>query len=199
MNKKSILFPTVPVLLAAILLHRQATAQPVANFFPKDQLMPIGSYYYPEQWPHEQWARDIRKMAEVGFDFTHFGEFAWTFIEPEEGRFDFAWLDEAVELAHQNGIRVIMCTSTPTPPAWLEQKHPEILMVNQEGRTMQHGSRQQISWSSPVYRQYVAKMVEAIGKHYANDKRIWGWQLDNEPSHYGQYDYSNAAQESFRK
>ena len=63
---------------------------------------------------------------------------------------------------------------------------------------MQHGSRQQISWSSPVYRKYVEKMVEAIGKHYANDNRIWGWQLDNEPSHYGQYDYSSAAQESFR-
>jgi beta-galactosidase len=72
-------------------------------------------------------------------------------------------------------------------------------MVNAEGRTMQHGSRQQISWSSAVYRGYVSKMVEAIGKHYGNDKRIWGWQLDNEPSHYGQYDYSPAAQESFRR
>jgi len=137
-------------------------------------------------------------MAELGFDFTHFGEFAWTFIEPEEGKFDFAWLDEAVALASSNGIKVIMCTSTPTPPVWLTQKHPEILMVNEEGITMQHGSRQHISWSSKVYRQYVAKMVEAIAKHYGNDKRIWGWQLDNEPSHYGQYDYSNAAQESFR-
>jgi beta-galactosidase len=72
-------------------------------------------------------------------------------------------------------------------------------MVNAEGRTMQHGSRQQISWSSPIYREYVAKMVDAIGKHYGKDSRIWGWQLDNEPSHYGQYDYSPAAQESFRR
>ncbi|MBJ6107677.1 beta-galactosidase [Hymenobacter sp. BT523] len=176
-----------------------AQAQPKPRFFNNAELMSIGSYYYPEQWPHDNWARDIKKMAEVGFQFTHFGEFAWSFIEPEEGKFDFAWLDEAVGLAHQNGIKVIMCTSTPTPPAWLAQKHPEILMVNAEGRTMQHGSRQQISWSSPVYRQYVARMVEAIGKHYGQDKRIWGWQLDNEPSHYGQYDYSPAAQASFRR
>ncbi|MBD2723633.1 beta-galactosidase [Hymenobacter armeniacus] len=176
-----------------------AQAQPKPRFFNNAELMSIGSYYYPEQWPHDNWARDIKKMAEVGFQFTHFGEFAWSFIEPEEGKFDFAWLDEAVGLAHQNGIKVIMCTSTPTPPAWLAQQHPEILMVNAEGRTMQHGSRQQISWSSPVYRQYVARMVEAIGKHYGQDKRIWGWQLDNEPSHYGQYDYSPAAQASFRR
>jgi beta-galactosidase len=174
-------------------------AQNPERFFNKKDLMTIGSYYYPEQWPKQYWAKDLQKMAEVGFEFTHFGEFAWTFIEPEEGKFDFSWLDEAVELAHKNGIKVIMCTSTPTPPAWLEQKHPEVLMVNAEGKTMQHGSRQQCSWSSPVYRDYVSKMVEAIGKHYGNDKRIWGWQLDNEPSHYGQYDYSDAAQQSFRR
>lgn len=190
------------LLLAALLLMISVTgsfAQSAEHFFPKKDLMTIGSYYYPEQWPQEYWARDLKKMAEVGFDFTHFGEFAWAFIEPEEGKFDFTWLDKAVELAHQNGIKVILCTSSPTPPVWLSQKHPEILMVNDNGTTMQHGSRQQASWSSPVYREYVSKMVEAIGKHYANDKRIWGWQLDNEPSHYGQYDYSPAAQLSFQK
>ena len=176
-----------------------ASSKPQTFSFPAKDLMTIGSYYYPEQWPHEYWERDIKKMAEVGFDFTHFAEFAWTFMEPEEGRFDFAWLDEAVELAHKNGIKVVMCTPSPTPPVWLIQKHPDVLMVNADGRTIQHGARQQASWSSPVYREYVAKIVEAMGKHYTNDKRIWGWQLDNEPSHYGQYDYSPAAQEGFRK
>lgn len=190
------------VLLSALIsisLYSYSQVKNPEKFFPKEQLMTIGSYYYPEQWPRAQWEKDIKKMAGVGFEFTHFGEFAWAFIEPEEGRFDFSWLDEAVTMAHANGLKVIMCTSTPTPPVWMAQKHPDILMVNDEGRTMQHGSRQQISWSSPVYRDYVAKMVEAIGKHYANDNRIWGWQLDNEPSHYGQYDYSDAAQESFRR
>ncbi|WP_207495874.1 beta-galactosidase [Aridibaculum aurantiacum] len=189
------------LLLAIIALVnlQRINAQSADRFFPKADLMTIGSYYYPEQWPRQYWERDIKKMAEVGFDFTHFGEFAWSFIEPEDGKFDFSWLDEAVELSHKNGIKVIMCTSTPTPPAWMVQKHPEILMVNAEGRTMQHGSRQHISWSSPVYKKYVERMVEAIGKHYGKDTRIWGWQLDNEPSHYGQYDYSPAAQISFRK
>ena len=64
--------------------------------------MSIGSYYYPEQWPHENRARDIKKMAEVGFQFTHYGEFAWTFIEPEEGKFDFKWLDEVI--VHQDAV-----------------------------------------------------------------------------------------------
>lgn len=182
----------------ALQIH-QASAQNPEKFFPKKDLMTIGSYYYPEQWPKSQWERDLKKLAETGFEFTHFGEFAWAFVEPKDGVFDFKWLDEAVEIAHKNGVKVVMCTSSPTPPAWLSQKHPEILMVNEEGRTMQHGSRQHISWSSPVYKKYVTRMVEALAKHYANDKRIWGWQLDNEPSHYGQVDHSPAARLSYQK
>jgi beta-galactosidase len=183
---------------AFLLSLLNASAQDPQRFFPRNELMTVGTYYYPEQWPRGNWERDFKKMASLGFDFTHMGEFAWAFIEPEEGKFDFKWMDEAVDIAHKNGLKIILCTSTPTPPAWLSIKHPEILMVNDNGTTMQHGSRQQISWSSPVYRQYVERMVEALAKHYANDPRIWGWQLDNEPSHYGQYDYSTAAQESFR-
>ena len=41
----------------------------------------------------------LEAIAELGFEFTHFGEFAWGFLEPSEGRFDFAWLDRAVDLA----------------------------------------------------------------------------------------------------
>ena len=36
-----------------------------------------------------------------------------------------------------------------------------------------------------VYREYVGKIVNELGKRYGNDPRVWGWQLDNELSHYG--------------
>jgi beta-galactosidase len=173
---------------------------PPYMFFETSKMMEIGTYYYPEHWPKEHWERDFKKMADLGFEFTHFGEFAWSFMEPEEGKYDFTWLDDAVELAHKYGLKVIMCTPTPTPPAWLAENHPDILMVNDLGITMKHGSRQHISWSSDVYKKYTEKIVIELGKRYGRDERIWGWQLDNEPSHYGShYDYSNSAQKNFRK
>ena len=139
-------------------------------------------------------------MSGLGFDFTHYGEFAWAFMEPEEGKYDFAWLDKAVELAGRYNLKVVMCTPTPTPPAWLTQKHPDILMVNDDGRTVQHGARQQASWSSKIYRDYVEKIVTQLAKRYGNNKTVFGWQIDNEPSHYGTaYDYSPNAQQRFRE
>ena len=61
----------------------------VNTFFPAEDLMQIGAFYYPEQWSEDQWERDLNNMADFGFDFTHFAEFSWTFLEPVEGEFDF--------------------------------------------------------------------------------------------------------------
>ena len=173
-------------------------AQKAEKFFYKKDLMQVGSYYYPEQWPESNWERDIKKMADLGFEFTHFGEFAWSTMEPEEGKFNFEWLDKAVALAAKYKIKVVLCTPTPTPPAWLTNKHPDVLMVNAEGRTIQHGARQQASWSSKTYGEYIDKIVTLLAKRYGNNKTVWGWQIDNEPSHYGAFDYSENAQKAYR-
>ena len=168
--------------------------------FPEDDFMSVGVYYYPEHWPEEQWERDLRNIAEMGFDFTHFGEFAWAFMEPKEGEYIFTWLDKAVDIADKYGLEVIMCTPTPTPPAWLTDKHPEILIKNSEKQAAVHGTRQHASWSSPVYKDYVRRIVEKLGERYGSDPRIIGWQLDNEPSHYGwEQDYNEAAHENFKQ
>jgi len=182
------------------LLPLSVNAQNPAKFFDKKDVMQVGSYYYPEQWPESNWERDIKKMSELGFEFTHFGEFAWSTLEPEEGKYNFEWLDKSIALAEKYKLKVVLCTPTPTPPAWLTQKHPDVLMVNGSGRVIQHGARQQASWSSKVYWDYVDKMVTLLAKRYGNNKTVWGWQIDNEPSHYGDaYDYSENAQASFRR
>ncbi len=194
MKKKSTL-----ILLLFLLNSSLTFAQKGEKYFPAKSLMQVGAYYYPEHWDCSQWERDLKKMASMGFEFTHFGEFAWANMEPEEGKFDFDWLDQAVELAHQKGLKVIMCTPTPTPPAWLTSKHPEILLVDDNDRLMQHGSRLHANGNHPVYKKYIERIVIELGKRYGKDKRIWGWQLDNEP-HFGTlYDYSDFAQESFRE
>ena len=168
------------------------------QFFKAEKMVETGVYYYPEAWNPEQWDRDFKKMAEMGFEFTHMAEFAWTQIEPSEGVYDFKWLDKALELAAKHNLKVIMCTPSATPPVWLVRKYPEVLVEMPNGQTAQHGTREQYSWSSPKYRELTTKVVEAMAKRYGNDKRIWGWQIDNEPSHYSALDYSPAAQASFK-
>ena len=70
--------------------------------------MKLGVCYYPEQWPEEMWADDARRMVQVGITWVRIGEFAWSRIEPEPGRFDWAWLDAAVESLAGAGLKVVM-------------------------------------------------------------------------------------------
>lgn len=135
------------------------TAQPSSWFNDKDLTL-TGVYYYPEHWDENQWERDFKKMHELGFEFTHFAEFAWAQLEPEEGRYDFAWLDRAVALAAKYDLKVIMCTSTATPPVWMSRKYPEILLKNEDGTVLDHGARQHASFASPLYRELSYKMIE---------------------------------------
>jgi len=162
-----------------------------------DQLL-AGVYYYPEHWPEAQWERDIKQIADLGFEFIHFAEFAWTRMQPAENTFDFEWLDKAIDHAGANGLKVILCTPSPCIPSWLSHKHPEILAVNDLGRRIYHnGSRLTASLASPVYRKYVQNIVQKLGKRYGADPRIWGWQIGNEPHIQSGYDFSEAARIAF--
>ncbi len=187
-------------LLSAPFLHTPASPAVIdPSWFSKKDMLTIGVYYYPEAWPEAQWARDMENIRKLGMEYVHMGEFAWYFMEPTEGHYNFDWLEKAVSLASANGLKVILCTPSATPPIWLERAHPEILMVDAQGRTMEHGSREQADWSSPVYRDYVTRIDTELAKKFGHDRRVWGWQIDNELSHYGRrFSYSRASTAKFR-
>ena len=86
--------------------------------------MYFGVDYYPEHWPRERWQTDAEMMAAAHINVVRMGEFAWALLEPREGKFDFAWLDEAIALLGEHGISTVLGTPTATPPKWLMAPAP---------------------------------------------------------------------------
>ncbi len=194
--KPKLYSPLMFLCLAALLFSLTSKAQNFEKYFPAKDLTTVGVYYYPEHWDSTQWERDFQNMAKMGFEFTHFAEFAWAQLEPEEGKYDFRWLDHSLQLAEKYKLKVVMCTSTATPPVWLVRKHPEVLATDENGQQMDHGGRQHATFSSNYYRQYSLKMIEELAKRYGTDKRVIGWQVDNEPRRF--LDYGIDAPQRFR-
>ncbi|GAB6011507.1 beta-galactosidase [Viscerimonas tarda] len=187
---------TIVALVCASLTNVRASNRDPHSFFNARDLTLTGVYYYPEHWEESQWERDLKQISDLGFDFIHVAEFAWARLEPSEGVYDFAWLDRAVDIAGKNNLKIVMSTSTATPPVWLLRQHPDIAITRENGTQMDHGARQHPSSSNNFYRAYSLKMIEKLAEHYGKDKRIMGWQLDNEPRPI--QDYGADAQQRFR-
>ena len=77
-----------------VLITIGVKSQDANRFFPKENLMSMGIYYYPEHWNKNEWESDIKNISEIGFEFIHIAEFAWIDMEPQEGVYKFEWLDE---------------------------------------------------------------------------------------------------------
>lgn len=140
----------------------------------------FGVDYYPEHWERARWDIDAQLMQEMGIQVVRMAEFSWHKLEPEEGNYDFAWLDEAIGLLAGYGIKTILGTPSAAPPAWMIQKHPEILPIDREGRVRGFGGRHHDCQSNPTYRSYIRKMVTKLAEHYGENPNVIGWQPDNE-------------------
>ncbi len=174
-------------------------AQPLKSVFPPANLIEVSVYYYPEHWARNEWERDIKNIAAMGFEYVHLTDHAWQYLEPKEDVFSFGWVDTCIELAAKYGMKTLLSTPTSAPPVWLNEKYPECLMVDDAGIVQRHASRQNYSWSSDKMRSFTERIVDAMGKHFGKNTNVIGWQIDNEPSHYGQYDYSYTVRQSFIK
>jgi beta-galactosidase len=139
-----------------------------------------GVAYYPEHWPEENWANDAKNIRECGMDGVRIGEFAWCRMEPEEGEFNFDWLDRAIQILGEAGLKIILGTPTATPPSWLIHKYPEILPVDANGIQMKNGVRKYYCHSNKRYRQYAKKIATKMAQRYGDNPYVVGWQIDNE-------------------
>ena len=140
----------------------------------------LGAAYYPELWPASEVDEDIKRCQEYGLDTLRIGEFAWSKMEPEEGRYEFDWLEVVLDKLHDAGIHVILCTPTVTPPRYMLNRYEEMRQVDG------HGVRTEVSWrchpckTSPIMREKNRLIVEELAKRFGNHPAVIAWQLDNE-------------------
>lgn len=160
--------------------------------------MTMGTCYYPEHWEESLWESDLVRMKEAGISVIRIAEFAWNKIEPKEGEFDFSFFDRFLELCLRMDMKVIFCTPTATPPAWLTEKHPEVLNARVDGILYRHGGRKHYNYNSPVYQEYCRKIVTQSAMHYGPHPAVIGWQIDNELNCELNEFYSEADSVAFR-
>ena len=156
---------------------------------PKLDTILYGASYYHEYVPSAAVAgrldRDIDLMVRAGINVVRLGESSWGKWEPQDGKFDFVWMDRIVDAMGRAGIKVIMGTPTYSIPVWMYARHPEMLAQPLNGAPAGYGMRQNMNIDDPHYRRYAQRIVTALVAHYRDNPHVIGWQVDNETSAYG--------------
>ncbi len=140
----------------------------------------IGIDYYPEHWDRSLWEEDAARMEALGTHVVRIGEFAWSRMEPRDGEFDFAWLDDAIEVLSRHNMKIILGTPTNCAPVWLYHDHPDTVRWGRDGRPTTIGLRGHRCMTSFTFRNYAGRIVSEMAKRYAGKPEIFAWQLDNE-------------------
>jgi len=189
---------TAAVVLAAATSAQQPGAAPSPGPNLDFPTVLYGAAYYNEYMPGDQDARlekDVALMKAAGLNVVRMGESTWSLWEPEDGRFEYAWMDRVVDAMGRAGIKVILGTPTYSIPAWMAHQHPEILadripsgQFGGKAVPSVYGLRQNMDTDSPAYRFYAERLIRHIVAHYKNNPTVIGWQVDNET---GSYDADN--------
>ncbi|WP_433862928.1 beta-galactosidase [Sphingobacterium thalpophilum] len=139
-----------------------------------------GAAYYHEYMPYERLDEDIQLMKNAGLNVVRVGESTWGLFEPQEGVFDFNWMDRIIDKMYQAGIKVILGTPTYSIPAWLAHKHPEVMAEYLRGSKAYYGIRQNIDFTNPTFKYYSERIIRKLMERYAQHPGVIGYQVDNE-------------------
>ncbi len=181
--------------VAGMGLARTRKAAATSTGAPTPPPLLMGAAWYPEQWPEARWEKDLELMQQAHVHLVRLGEYTWARNEPSEGRYDFDWMERAINLAGKHGIFVVIGTPSQSPPAWLTQKYPQVLRTLQDGRRVKPGSRASFNFSDPTYRRLVREMDIRLAQRFGHNPYVIGWQIDNE---YNFISYDDGTREQFQ-
>lgn len=141
-----------------------------------------GGDYNPEQWDEATWAEDMRLFKLAHIDTVTLNVFSWAALQPSEDEYDFSKLDKIMDMVKENGLKVVLATSTAHHPAWMAKRYPEILRTEFNGMRRKFGGRHNSCPNSAVYRKYSVRLADKLAERYKDYDNIIAWHISNEYS-----------------
>lgn len=163
----------------------------------KESRLLHGGDYNPDQWLDypEIIEQDFELMKKSHTNTISIGMFSWASLEPEEGEYTFDWLDDIFDRMHAINGNVILATPSGARPAWMSQKYPEVLRVDEYRRKQLHGGRHNHCFTAPYYREKTAEINRKLAERYGKHPALVMWHISNE---YGGECHCDLCQQAFR-
>ena len=157
-----------------------------------------GGDYNPEQWLDRPdiLKKDIEYFKKAHINTVSMGMFSWAVLEPEEGRYNFDWLEEVIDNLYKEGIYTILSTPSGARPKWMADKYEEVLRMDPDRTRRFFGGRHNHCYTSPVYREKVYNINKKLSERFGKHPAVLLWHISNE---YGGECHCPLCREKFRE
>lgn len=158
----------------------------------------FGGDWNPEQWSRDTWEHDIDLLEQAHINEATINVFSWGLVQPDEHTYDFAMLDEIIDLLVQHDFSIVLATGTAAIPAWMARDYPQVMRTDINGTHHVFGGRHNFCPSSPIYRQFSKALASHTAQRYAHVSNIVTWHVNNEYGNGGGYCYCALCTQEFR-
>ncbi len=156
-------------------------------------VFPYGAVYFRKSNPPpEEWARDHQTAARIGMNtFRHW--FMWSAIEVAPGKYDWSDYDRMMDLAAQNGMKVVIAELITAAPEWAFRKWPHARYLASDGTVSNSsiggssatGGFPGLCLDNPEVRAAAERFLTALIERYRHHPALLGYDLWNENTYNG--------------
>ena len=152
-----------------------------------------GTQYYRNPTPdRSQWESDLKNIKELGLkDVKFWVQWRANHIAPD--KFDFSDIDELMDLALKNDLRVTLNVIFDVAPIWLLKMYPDAVQVMANGQKVIQsavGHRQLGGFPGTCYNhkesyEYRKLFLKKVVERYKDHPAMYMWDIWNEPEQCG--------------
>ena len=128
----------------------------------------------------ERWRRDVRQIKALGFNTVR-AWVDWASGEPAARMYHFETLDVLLELAEEEGLKLVLQVYMDSAPPWVGERFPDSLFVSSNGQAIQPESSPGYCRDHPGVREADIAFYEALARRAAASTAFVGWDLWSEP------------------
>lgn len=150
--------------------------------------MKLGVQYYRPPFPvQKHWISDLKRIRDSGFNTLQLWV-TWAWVESQPGVFNFDDYDRLVEMAHAEGLNVLLSTIAELHPHWIHHEIPGSEMINNYGHRVVSSLREESNFGltpggcteNPEVWKRMADFLTQVVTRYRSAPHLAGWDAWNE-------------------
>jgi beta-galactosidase len=128
----------------------------------------------------QTWRKDVKQIKALGFN-TLRAWIDWASGEPSAHSYDFETLEVLLELAEEEGLKLVIQVYMDSAPRWVGDRYPDSLFVSSSGQAIAPESSPGYCRDHPGVRQADVAFYSALARRAARSPAFLGWDLWSEP------------------